>query len=263
MFLIDSHCHLDLLNYKNIHKNIDDVLEKANNKSVKFILTIATSLSNCKNIIKQTINYKNIACTCGIHPLNTEKYNYEALLELSSHSKVIALGESGLDYKNNENHENLKYQKKLFRDHIRTGIILKKPVIIHNREASTDIIKILFEEKIEKCGAVLHCFTEDYSIARKFLDMGLYISFSGIMTFNNVEKIINSIRFIPLNRLLIETDSPYLTPVPYRKKENQPAFVKIIAEQIAKIKKIDLEYLAEITTKNFCDIFKVKLNIKN
>lgn len=257
MFLVDSHCHIDMLNYKNIHKNLKDVIKKSFLQKVKFILAISSNLQSCKNILQQTVNYKNIACTCGIHPLNKDIYNFNKLIKLASTPRVIALGETGLDYIYNKYIKDTIHQKKLFRDHIRAGIILKKPIIIHNRNASTDLLNIIIEEKIERCGGIIHCFTENINLARKLLDIGLYISFSGIITFNKVEKIIKSLRFVPLDRLLIETDSPYLSPVPYRNKENQPAYLIKIAEFIAKIKNINIQYLSEITTRNFCNLFKI------
>lgn len=259
MFLIDSHCHIDMLDYKILHKDLNDVIKKAKLKEVKFILAVSISLKSCKNIIRKIINNNSIACSCGIHPLNKEKYNIKSLMKLASHPKVIALGESGLDYFYNKDIKNIIHQKKLFRDHIRVSILLKKPIIIHNRNAHMDILSILIDEKIESGRAIIHCFTEDTHIAKKFLDMGLYLSFSGMITFNNVEKIIQTLRFVPLDRLLIETDSPYLSPVPYRGKENQPAFVRDIAEYIAKVKNVDIHELSIVTKKNFCDIFNISL----
>lgn len=255
MFFIDSHCHLHMLNYKNLHKDLNDVLKKAQKNRVNYILSVSTSLKDCKYFSKN----KNVFYTCGVHPLNIEQYKFSQLINLAKNNLVIALGETGLDFFKNKNKEEIALQKKSFRNHIRAGTLLKKPIIIHSRNAYRDIIKILIEEKIENCSGVIHCFTENYSVAKKFLDMGLYISFSGIITFKKSYEIIKSLKFIPLDRILIETDSPYLSPYPYRGKENQPAFLKYIAKFISKIKNIDMDSLSFITNKNFSELFKITL----
>ncbi|BGI51004.1 MAG: metal-dependent hydrolase [Arsenophonus endosymbiont of Ceratovacuna japonica] len=255
MFLIDSHCHLDCLKYK----NINDIIIKAEANDVKYILSVATTLlnfSNMKNLIGQRTN---IAFSCGIHPLNLNKnYDFDKLSKLASGNEVIALGETGLDYNSQTN--NYKLQQISFRQHIRIACKLNKPVIIHARNSKKDILKILKEEQINNCGGVLHCFTEDIKTAKILLDMGLYISFSGIITFYNSEQIRQAARIIPLDRILIESDSPYLTPVPYRGKENQPAYVRNIAQFLSKLKGIDIEEIALATTKNFCDLFHLNLS---
>lgn len=261
MSLIDSHCHIDMLDYQSLHKDFDDVIKKSMLKQVNFILAVSTSLKSFKKLLNKVINNKNIFCSCGIHPLNKEKYSLNKLIKLADIYKVIALGECGLDYFHNINEKDVLYQKKLFTCHIRAGINIKKPIIIHSRNAYLDLLNILVEEKIEYCGGVIHCFTGNTNIVKKFLDLGLYISFSGIVTFKkNTEEIIKSLKFVPLNRLLIETDSPFLTPVPFRGKENQPAFIRETAKFIARIKQVSVEHLSYVTTKNFCNLFNVKLN---
>lgn len=255
MFLIDSHCHLHMLDYKNLHKDLNDVLRKARKNKVHYILSVSTSLKDYQYFSEN----KNIFYTCGVHPLNKEKYEFSQLIKLSKNNLVIALGETGLDFFKNKSKEEVILQIKSFRNHIRAGILLKKPIIIHSRNAHRDIIKILREEKIENCGGVIHCFNENYSVAKKFLDMGLYISFSGIITFKKIDEIIKSLKFIPLDRILIETDSPYLSPYPYRGKENQPAFLKYVAKFISQIKSIDIDTVGLITSKNFSKLFKVNL----
>ncbi|AMA64672.1 putative deoxyribonuclease YcfH [Candidatus Arsenophonus lipoptenae] len=258
MFLIDSHCHIDCLNYKDKHKNINDVINKAINNDVKYILAISTTLSNFVNMKKRILQKKNIAFSCGIHPLEINNdYDSNELINLASDDSVIALGETGLDYYYRT--DNIKLQQISFRQHIRIGSQLKKPVIIHTRKSTKDTLKILKEEQVGECGGILHSFTEDEQTAKALLDLGLYISFSGILTFHNSENIRKVARMIPLDRILIETDSPYLTPVPYRGQENQPAYVKNIALFLAKIRNIDIEEVARATTKNFCNLFNLKI----
>lgn len=257
MFLIDSHCHIDILDYEKLHKNFHDVLEKAKKNHVNFLLTVSTSLSNCKMILNKTKNYPNIKNSCGVHPLSKEKYFINDLIKTAQDKNVIAIGETGLDYyrKNDK-----KKQQKFFKQHLFASFHLKKPVIIHNRNADQDIINIMHNEKYYK--GIIHCFnSSNINVLRKFIDMGLYISLSGIVTFKNSYYLRNLIKFIPIERLLIETDSPYLTPIPYRGQQNQPAYLKYIAICIAKIKNIELNEIADITTKNFFNLFKY--TIKN
>ncbi|MGP1954693.1 MAG: YchF/TatD family DNA exonuclease [Arsenophonus sp. NC-TX2-MAG3] len=260
MFLIDSHCHLNCLDYKNKHKDIDDVIAKAANNEVKYMLAVATALSDFFSIKKQIGLRKNVAFSCGVHPLNlNESYDFDELLYLASGSEVIALGETGLD--SHYQIENVKLQKTSFRQHIRIGCQLNKPIIIHTREARQDTLAILKEEQIGDCGGVLHCFTEDEQMVKTLLDLGLYISFSGILTFQNAEQIRQAARIVPLDRILIETDAPYLAPVPHRGQENQPAYLSYIAQFLAKVKGVDLEEIAQVTTQNFCDLFHLTIEV--
>ncbi|CUX95684.1 putative deoxyribonuclease YcfH [Candidatus Mikella endobia] len=258
MFLIDSHCHLDQLNYKTLHSNIADVVNKARLHDVKLILAVCTTISKFYEM-KSMIGCRNdVLFSCGIHPLNiNEPYNFAEMYRLASDKSVIALGETGLDYYYQQN--NKAQQQEVFQEHIRLGRILNKPVIVHNRCATEDIIAILCNEKVSECGGVLHCFNADCKTAKKLLDIGFYISFSGIVTFRNAEALRETVRYVPIDKLLLETDSPYLTPVPYRGKENQPAYVFNIAECIAKIKGISLINLATITTNNFCRLFHLDM----
>ncbi|WWO98027.1 MAG: YchF/TatD family DNA exonuclease [Candidatus Dasytiphilus stammeri] len=258
MFLIDSHCHLNHLNYNTIHTDVDDVLKKAAHNDVQLVLTVATTLSEYKEIANLVDNHPKVTYTCGIHPLNVDKdTDLIELHDLAKNRQVVALGETGLDYFYNKK-DKVK-QQVFFREHIRIGCNLSKPVIVHTRNAQTDTLTILREEQADICGGVLHCFTEDRSMANLLLNMGFYISFSGIVTFSNALKLREIVSYIPLDRLLIETDSPYLAPVPYRGKENQPAWLREIASCIAEIKKISVVELAAITTNNFCSLFGVNL----
>lgn len=265
MFLIDSHCHIDRLNYNLSHKNVEDMLEKSYTCNVKSFLTVSTSINNFFKIHKMLKKYNSIFYSCGVHPLKCagelNKFNYinnifDKIEELSCIKKVIAIGETGLDYYYSSDNKDI--QKKFFRKHIKTGIKIKKPIIVHSRCAINDTIKILKEENAKKCSGILHSFTENTDAAFQLLDMGFYISFSGIITFQNASELYNVIKKIPLDRLLIETDSPYLSPVPYRGKENQPAHLFYIAKKISTLKNISIEKLSEVTTNNFRTLFNIK-----
>ncbi|MGP1923767.1 MAG: metal-dependent hydrolase [Arsenophonus sp. NEOnobi-MAG3] len=258
MFLVDSHCHLDCLDYKNKHKDIDDVITKSVANEVKYILAVSTTLPGFISMKKQIGPRNNVAFSCGIHPLElNESYDFNELICLASGSEVVGLGETGLDFYYQS--KNQKLQKTSFRQHIRIGCQLNKPIIVHTREAKQDTLRILKEEQVSNCGGVLHCFTEDKEMAKALLDLGLYISFSGIVTFRNAEQIRQAARMVPLDRILIETDAPYLAPVPHRGKENQPAYIKYIAQFLAQIKGVNLEEIARVTTKNFCDLFHLTI----
>ena len=258
MFLVDSHCHLDGLDYQSLHKNIDDVLEKAAAREVKFCLAVATTLEGYQAMRQLVGERDNVAFSCGVHPLNQDKaYPIEELRRLAAEPGVVAMGETGLDYFYTP--ETKQQQQTSFRYHIQVGRELNKPVIVHTRDARADTLAILKEEQVTDCGGVLHCFTEDKATAATLLDMGFYISFSGILTFRNADALREVARYVPLDRLLIETDSPYLAPVPHRGKENQPAMVRDVAEYMAVLKGVSLEQLATSTTRNFSNLFSVSL----
>ncbi len=259
MFLVDSHCHLDGLDYDTLHNDVSDVLAKAAARDVKFMLAVATTLPGYKAMVELIGDRPNVAYSCGVHPLNQEQpYDFAELRQLAADQRVVAMGETGLDYFYQK--ETKEQQQASFREHIRIGRDLNKPVIVHTRDAREDTLTILKEEKVEGCGGVLHCFTEDRETAGKLLDMGFYISFSGIATFRNAESIREAARYVPLDRMLVETDSPYLAPVPFRGKENQPAYTRDVAEYMAVVKGVSIEQMAEATTKNFSDLFHVPLS---
>ena len=256
MFLVDSHCHLDSLDYEKLHKNIDDVVEKAQQRDVKYMLAVATTLPGFKNMRELIGKRDNVAFSCGIHPLNLDEgHDVAELARLAAEADVVALGETGLDYYYQQ--ENASLQREIFREHIRIGRQVNKPVIVHTRSAREDTLTILKEEKVHDCGGVLHCFTEDKETAMALLDLGMYISFSGIVTFRNAEQIREAARIVPLDRILVETDSPYLAPVPHRGKENQPAYVRDVAEYMAVLKGVSIEELAQQTTRNFATLFQI------
>ena len=241
MFIVDSHCHLDALDYETLHQNIADVVGKPKASDVKLA------------------KFDNVSLACGVHPLDFEEEPYDAtrLLRLAQDPKVIAIGEIGLDYYYSA--ENKATQQAVFASQIDVANQLNKPVIIHTREAREDTIRLLRDNQAEKCGGVLHCFTENYDMAKQALDLGFYISISGIITFKNAEELRDVVRKLPLDRLLVETDSPYLAPVPYRGKQNQPAYTREVCEYVAALKGVSAEEMAQITTQNFERLFKIQV----
>ncbi len=258
MLLVDSHCHLDGLDYTTLHKSVDEVLLRAKERDVGFVLAVATSLPGFESMTQFIGQREDVAYSCGVHPLHLEEdYDHDLLRTLAARPDVVALGETGLDYFYQQ--ETIPRQQESFRRHIQIGREFSKPVIVHTRDARQDTLDILTEENADECGGVLHCFTEDKATAEKLLDLGFYISLSGIMTFRNAHDLREVARYIPVDRLLVETDSPYLAPVPYRGKENQPAYVRDVAEYLAVLKSISLEELAEQTTRNFCQLFQIKI----
>ena len=255
MYLIDSHCHLDSLDFSN--KSIDEVLQDAIRHDVKHCLSVATTLSGYESMRDFLKPYtKQCSFSCGIHPLNLEEENYDAdrFETLASQDNVIALGETGLDYYYQQ--DNLEQQQANFKEHIRLGRKLNKPIIVHTRNARQDTLRILKEEHVYS--GVLHCFTEDIDTAKQLLDIGFYISFSGIITFKNAESLREVARYVPMDRILVETDSPYLAPVPYRGKENQPAYVREVANYLAVLKGVSIDEIARQTTNNFCQLFNLQ-----
>ncbi|WP_226066605.1 metal-dependent hydrolase [Dickeya zeae] len=256
MLLVDSHCHLDGLDYQSLHRDVSDVLNKARERDVGFFLAVATTLPGFRAMTELIGERDDVAFSCGVHPLSQETpYDFAELRALAASPSVVALGETGLDYYYQQ--DTVSSQQASFREHIRIGRELNKPVIVHTRSAREDTLAILREEKADECGGVLHCFTEDKETAEQLLDLGFYISFSGIVTFRNAEALRDVARYVPLDRLLIETDSPWLAPVPYRGKENQPAYVRDVAEYLAVLKNVSLEKLASTTTENFARLFHI------
>ncbi len=256
MLLIDSHCHPDLLDYRTKHASVDDMMQKAQAREVGFIMAVATTLTGFTAMMTLLGHRRDVAFSCGVHPLNVDDgCDFQQLHMLAQDVRVLALGETGLDYHHQPH--NMLWQQTVFCQHIRIARALKKPVIVHTRAARDDTLALLRAEQAQECGGVLHCFTEDQSTAAALLDLGFYISFSGIITFRNAEQLRDVVRYVPLDRLLIETDSPYLAPVPYRGKENQPAYVREVAQCIAMLKSVSLETLAQATSSNFCRLFQL------
>lgn len=253
LFIIDSHCHLDTLDYQN--QTISDVLHRANKAGVKHIVSVCTSLSNFA-VIEKLQSYKEVSITCGIHPLYVadEPFDQNKLLELASKTKVVAVGETGLDYHYSTDKKVL--QKEIFTAHLEVAQQLQKPLIIHCRKAGDDTIAML---KDFNCKGVMHCFTEDYETAKKALDLGFYISLSGIVTFKKATELQETVKKLPLDCLMIETDSPYLAPEPFRGKPSEPAFTRQVCEFIAKLKNESIDRVAKITTANTAKLFALNI----
>ncbi len=251
---VDSHCHLDKLNYEELHQGVDDVIAKARAANVKQLLTVGVTLDSFPNMIEMISGYDEIHASCGVHPLDVESpFELDKLKEYANHSKVIAIGETGLDY--HYQPETAELQRTRFKQHVSLAVDINKPLIIHTRNARQDTLDILKQGGAEKCGGVIHCFTEDLAFAKAAMELGFYISISGIVTFKAAVELKEVVKALPLDRLLIETDSPYLAPVPHRGKENQPAYVVEVAQYIAQLKGESLGRVAEQTTKNFQNLF--------
>jgi TatD DNase family protein len=257
--LVDSHCHLD---FAELNSKLDEKLANAKNFDVSYLQTISTKISEFDKIREIADKYPQIFCSVGIHPNNVSKdetTSKEELVKLAEHKKVIGIGETGLDYYYKTSEP--KLQIKSFETHIRASQDNKLPVIIHSRDAEKDTIDILSNHmKDTEFPALIHCFTASKDFAKKALDLGLYISLSGIVTFKNAEEIREAVKLIPLDRILIETDSPYLAPVPKRGKSNEPAYVKYVAEYLAEFLNIPYEKFAKQTTDNFFKLFSKAKN---
>lgn len=253
--LVDSHCHLNMLDLANFNGDIANVVQAAKDNGVSHILNVATNMANFPEVIKTAEQFENVYASIGIHPDDetVTEPSVEEFLQLGSHEKVVAIGETGLDYF----HGILDVTKQQLRfiKHIHVAKTLKKPLIVHTRQARADTIDLLQQENAAEVGGVLHCFTEDWAMAKQALDLNFYISFSGIITFKNAADLRDVVKEVPLEKMLIETDSPYLAPMPFRGKQNQPAYVRYVAEQVAAIKNIPVEQVIEQTGKNFFKLF--------
>lgn len=252
--LVDSHCHLD---FPELAADIPNLLKTMQENRVGWALCAGVTLERFPAMLAIVKDHPNLFAAVGVHP-DTEEDAREAdldtLLELADDPKVVAIGETGLDYY--RLHGDLEWQRERFRTHIRASITCRKPLIIHTRSAASDTLRVLKEEGAEAVGGVFHCFTEDAEVARQALDLGFHISFSGIVTFKNAVELKSVAKSVPLDRLLVETDSPYLAPVPYRGKTNQPAYVFHVAEEIARLREVSLETIMTATTDNFFRLFK-------
>ena len=225
-------------------------------------LCVSVDLPDFPNVLKLAEEHPHLYASVGVHPdyEDTPEPSYDFLVETAlKHPKIIAIGETGLDYyrMGDRSYESMQWQRDRFRTHIRAAIASKKPLIIHTRSASEDTIKILKEEGAEKIGGVMHCFTESLEVAQAAMDLGFYISFSGIVTFKSAKDLQETCKAVPLERMLIETDSPYLAPIPYRGKINEPAWVAKVGEFIADLKGLKLEELANQTSSNFYQCFHI------
>lgn len=255
--LIDSHCHLDRLDLEPFDGKLELALDKARENGVKHMLCVCITIDKFSDVLSIAQENDDISCSVGVHPLydGVKDTDVDVLIEQSKHSKVVAIGETGLDYFYNKEPENHKLQQQSFRKHIQAANQVGLPLIIHTRDAREDTLKILKEENAQICGGVLHCFTESLEMAEEAMKLGFYVSFSGIVTFRNAEELRETCRKIPLDRLLIETDSPYLAPVPHRGQSNQPAFVKEVGQFVADLHGMTYQELCEITANNYKTLF--------
>ena len=255
--IIDSHCHLD---YSNLYDQLDGVVKRAEYNQVKYMLTICTTLESFEKIKLIVEKYKNIYGTFGIHPHETKKYTYidsKFIYNIQrKYDKIVGIGETGLDFY--YNHSDKKIQKKSFIEHISAASQLNIPIIVHSRNAENDTYEILKSEKRNSDLKVLvHCFTGSKNFAKKLLDIDCYISVSGIITFKNSNELTDTISSIPIKNLLVETDSPYLTPAPYRGKSNEPSYIIHTVEKLSQIKNLPKESIMKYTTNNFKDLFNL------
>lgn len=255
--LIDSHCHLDRLDLTEYDNDLNKALAFARSRGVGHMLCVGITLDKFADVLAIAEANDDISCSVGIHPLYdaVSETDVDILVAKSKHPKVVAIGETGLDYYYNKTAENHALQQNSFRKHIQAAKQVNKPIIVHTRDARQDTVDILREEKAQDCGGVLHCFTETWEMAKAALDLGFYISFSGIVTFKNAEELREVCRKVPLDRLLIETDSPYLAPVPYRGKTNQPAYVKEVGQFVADLHRVNFDKICEVTSNNFKSLF--------
>lgn len=253
---IDSHCHLDRLNLTLHGDDLANVVNKAKDVNVDKLLCVSVTLKDFPAMVEKTKGFDNVMLSCGMHPLNQEdEVDIDELRKLSKHPSVIAVGETGLDY--HYAPETKAIQLDSFKKHIIVAKEVNKPLIIHTRSAQQDTLDLLRNEGAEEVGGILHCFTESWDMAKQAIDMGFYISFSGIVTFKNAHELREVAKLVPDNKFLIETDSPYLAPVPYRGKENQPAYVIEVAKHLASIRGQSLESIAKQSTDNFNHLFKM------
>lgn len=256
--LVDSHCHLDRLDLEPFDGELANVLQLAGENGVGRFLCVAIDRGNIPDVIAIAERFDNVYASVGVHPNEDEGDEVTAgeLLALANHPKVIAIGETGLDYFRSEGE--LSWQQQRFRNHIAAARECNKPLIIHSREARADTLRLMREEGAEAVGGIMHCFVEDWDTARQALEMGFYISFSGIVTFRNAEALREVARQVPIERLLVETDSPYLAPMPHRGKSNQPAYVRHVAEFLAELRGVSFEELSARTTDNFNRLFALQ-----
>ena len=252
----DSHCHLDRIDLSEFNDDFNQLLEQIAQNQVQEMVCICVNLESFDDMYDKIRNQSGIYATVGVHPDYEDVQEPEVvqLVQLAQKDKIVAIGETGLDYYHTNGPE---WQRARFRTHIDAAIETNKPLVIHTRQAKTDTIGILREHNAEQVGGVMHCFTEDWEMAKKAIDMGFYISISGIVTFNQAHNVREMAVKIPQDRLLIETDSPWLAPVPYRGKTNFPGHVRLVAEKLAEIRHTDVENIARLTTENARTLFKL------
>ena len=251
--LVDSHCHLD---FPDLASRLPELLQRMEENAVGLAVCIGVNLEDFPRVLALAEAHPQLWATVGVHPEYTDvrEPDENELLALANHPKVIAIGETGLDYYWQK--DKPEWQRARFRTHIRAARRCGKPLVVHTRESAEDTLNVLAEEGADAVGGVMHCFTENWEVARRALDLGFYISFSGIVTFKNAAIVKDVAQKCPLDRILVETDSPYLAPMPYRGKQNQPAYVRHVAEEIARLREISLDNVTAATTENFFTLFK-------
>lgn len=255
LFLVDSHCHLDRLDLTPFDGQLDKALQAAAVQGVGHMLCVCIDLEHFHDVLQPAQQHDNVSASVGVHPNESDgrEPTVNELVELAQDEQVVAIGETGLDYFRSEG--DLEWQRDRFRTHIAAARQTGKPLIIHMRDAAEDTLRILKEEKADEVGGVMHCFTENRQVAQTALDLNFMISFSGIVTFNSAKELKEVAKMVPLDRMLVETDSPYLAPVPYRGKSNQPAYVRQVAEHVAELRQTSLEEIANATTRNYFSLF--------
>lgn len=253
--LVDSHCHLDRLKLEQCGGSVASAIANANAVGVKHLLCVCISAANREEVLEIAVAHPGVFASAGVHPCDISDCAVptDELMRWCEHEKVVALGETGLDY--HYSSDNAATQKQSFVHHLQAGKALGLPVIVHTRDAREDTIDLIRNHGCLEASGVLHCFTESWEMAKAALDRNYYISISGIVTFKNAADLREVAKNIPLERLLIETDSPYLAPVPYRGKSNQPSYVRAVAEFVAELRGITLDHLAAQTTDNFFRLF--------
>ena len=254
--LVDSHCHLDRIDLKPYGGDLNLAVQAATERGVSKMLCIGIDLNNAPAVVGIAERFPQIYASVGVHPLDIsdEICSVKTLSELADHPKVVAIGETGLDYYYSS--ERKEDQQRSFAQHLQVSAACGKPTIVHTRDAREDTLAIIAEHGKPEVGGVLHCFTESWEMAEAAMAMGYYISFSGIITFKNADELREVVRRVPIERLLVETDSPYLAPVPYRGKKNEPQYVFEVAKKISEIKGVDIEEVAQVTTDNFFQLFQ-------
>lgn len=256
MQLVDSHCHL---NFPEFDGRIPDILHNAAQNEIGHLLCISTSWENQPHVLSMAEEHPQIFASVGKHPTTEGGHEptAEDIINAAEHARVVAIGETGLDYFRSTG--DLTWQHERFHAHIQAAKVVNKPLIIHTRAAAEDTMKTLREHKASEAGGVMHCFAEDWAVAKDALDIGFYISFSGIVTFKNAQAVQDVARKAPLDRILVETDAPYLAPVPHRGKTNEPAFVRHTAEHVAQLRGIEYDELMQATTNNFFRLFSAAI----
>ena len=252
MQIIDSHCHI---NFEPLIEDFPGLLQRAENNQVSHMLCVSVNLEDFPQVLGLAHKFPHIFASVGLHPCYTDcqEPDVDQLVALADDAKIIAIGETGLDYFRTEG--DLGWQRERFARHIEAAKITAKPLIIHTRQAADDTMAMLKDLGAADAGGVMHCFAEDWETAEKALDIGFYISFSGIVTFKNAEQLREVARKVPMDRMLVETDAPYLAPVPMRGKTNEPSYVRHTAEFLAELRNTSLEQIAAVTTDNFFKLF--------